>query len=200
MLKKILLGIFILGMVAIATILILSTYIHHQRVTFAETPWSSNSETHKGAPITVVDFVDYTCPYCHEFHPILNAATANDPSFNIIIKPVAVLGEKSEELGMIILAAGLQKQDGNLHNAIMKLPHPFTSDAIYKAAENLGLNMDKLREDAASDEMRITIRRNNSLFLALGFKGVPTILINGRSYSPTGDMPDATTLKAILKK
>lgn len=202
MIKKILLGFLILGMVAFAAILIFNAHIHYSRVQLAEKPWSVNSESRKGAPITIVDFVDYSCPYCHEFHPILHTATKDDEQFNIIIKPVGLLGENSEKIAMIILAAGLQKQDGHLHNLIMTtLPHPFTPDDVYNAAATIpDINMDKLREDSIADEMKIIMRQNNSLFYALGFNAVPTILINGRSYSPTDEMPDAKTLKSILTK
>jgi protein-disulfide isomerase len=199
MIKKILLGILMLGMVALAAILIFENYVYNQRVKFAELPWSSNSETNKDAPITIVNFVDYSCPYCHEFHPLLNQAIENDNSFNIVIKPVGLLNQNSEDIAMIIMAAGLQKQDGDLHNAIMKLPHPISPDDVYKAAETLPIDMNKLRDIATSDEMRIALKQNNNLFYTLGFKAVPTILINGRAYSPTGDMPSPDTLKKILK-
>lgn len=200
MIKKILIGILILGVAAAAAIFTDAYREAARRVAVAEKVWNPSSQSNPSGTIKIVEFIDYSCPYCHEFFPILEQATADNKNINIILRPLGVLNEDSKKIGAIILAAALQNKEYELHKAAMKLPYPFTAEQVFSEAERLGLDMKKLKEDATLDEFKILMLQNAEVHHSLGFRETPALLINGKIYVPNGPMPTPNDLKTIIEK
>jgi protein-disulfide isomerase len=162
-------------------------------------PWAVSAQTNPNGKIIIVEFLDYSCPQCHRFHPILNGATKNNQNTNIIIRPIGLLGEDSTKMARLVIAAGFQNKAMQLHKKIMSMATPPTIDIIFDSAKHLGLNMDQLKTDSESDASMKILKINEAVFRLTKMGGVPALLINGQNYIPD-PMPNATTLKTIIYK
>lgn len=209
MIKKILLGILMLGMTAIAVIFVWNSFQKNIYVQVAETPWATSAQTAPSlakipkikqteGTITIVEFIDYSCPYCRQFFPILRTATAGNPHVNIMIRPVGLLSEDSLLIAGIITAAAEQNKAMELHDSVMSTPEFITPDQVYEHAKTLGLDIVKLRVEADSKKTADTIKMNKALHKKLGLAVIPSLLINGNRYAPLDGMPTADELKTII--
>ena len=66
---------------------------------------------------TMVEFLDYNCGFCRELHPAIKDFLDIRKDVRYIARPIAVLGEGSERLARIALAAGLQDKFWEMHDA-----------------------------------------------------------------------------------
>lgn len=120
--------------------------------------------------ITIYEFSDYQCGYCRRVFSFLDAAAARG-EIKIKVIELPVLGETSEKLAKVALAAWQQGKYENYHRLLMRIPPP-------KTAEDMALLNDGLEaDDAAIEEM---LRRNFAVANLLGVRGTPAFIINGR--------------------
>ena len=71
------------------------------------------------------------------------------------------------------LAAAKQGKYAAFHDAMFKLG-PVSPESVEAAARQAGLDLERARADAASDEVAQELARNHSLAGQLGFTGTPS--------------------------
>jgi protein-disulfide isomerase len=147
---------------------------HHQQV--YDDPNSPTAGNPKGN-VTLVEFFDYRCPYCKEVEPSLEKLAADDHQLRIVYKEFPVLGPDSQTAAHVALAARRQGKYDAFHRAMMAATGHIDEAVIYQVAANVGLDVDRLRQDANSPDIDKEIKDNIDLGNALDIDGTPGFII-----------------------
>jgi protein-disulfide isomerase len=136
------------------------------------------------APITLVEFSDFQCPYCAAAVPQVRAILKAYPAqirlvfkqFPLDIHPQANLAAAAA------LAAQKQGKFWPMHDA-MYAGRNLSRDAILEMARNAGLDLKKFQDDLTSTGVQEAIVRDTQDGETAGVEGTPTFFINGQKYN-----------------
>ncbi|WCE41467.1 thioredoxin domain-containing protein [Brevibacterium sp. BDJS002] len=140
------------------------------------------------APVTLVMFSDYQCPYCAAWNEetmptMMDYVDKGD--LRIEMRDLAVFGEESERAARAAYAAGLQGKYWEFHNAMFEGgEHPPKSelddDSLVATAKDLGLDPTKFKGDMNSVEAHDEFEANAQEGYSLGVASTPTFVIGGK--------------------
>lgn len=133
------------------------------------------------SPITIVEFSDYTCPYCQIFRPQLEKFVQDRPGrVKLIYKPFPI---ESHQNALVAAQAGEWGRDKGI---FWKLQEKlFTSPQASPAemagwARDLGQDGADLEEALTSERLLPKVRASQVEARAAGLRGTPTLYLNGR--------------------
>jgi len=129
--------------------------------------------------ISVVEFFDYNCGWCKKAVDEVNKLTKADPQVRIVMKELPIFGENSTTAAKAAMASIRQGKYWDFHLALMK-EKQVTKDNLFKIAEKVGLNVDKLKADMADPAIDAALKENASLAQELGIEGTPGFIIDSR--------------------
>jgi protein-disulfide isomerase len=131
--------------------------------------------------ITVVEFFDYNCGYCKRGLADVVKLVESDPKVRVVFKELPILSKGSAEAARVALAARNQGKYWELHRALLKARGQANEASALKLAEELGLDMEQLKADMESDEVKAEIAHSEALAKKMGVNGTPHFLIGDRS-------------------
>ncbi len=134
------------------------------------------------APVAIVEFSDFTCPYCQMVRPTLEAFVKAHPGrVKLFYKPFPIQGHPGAPDAA---QAGEWARDKGLfwpmHDAIFDDPSAHTPDALADLAREVGGDPADLRAALAERRYAAKIRASQDEAKAAGIKGTPTLFMNGR--------------------
>lgn len=154
----------------------------------------------KNAPVTIVAFTDFQCPFCARFHtPFQEALKAYPDKVNFIIKNYPLpFHPNAKPAAKVALAAGEQGKYFEMTDALLENQQMLNDDGYKEAAKKIGLNFDKLMKDlkdkdAVYEEM---INQDTQLSSSIDVRGTPTFFINGKKTMAR----DLDAIKAAIEK
>lgn len=124
----------------------------------------------------IVEFFDYNCPYCKRAAPEVAGLIADDPDLRVVMREWPILGQESEVAARASLAARAQGKYAAFHAALMAQQRA-NEVTIRRAAEEAGLDLDRLQADMKEPEVEAHIARSRELATQLGITGTPTFII-----------------------
>lgn len=131
--------------------------------------------------ITVVEFFDYNCGYCKRGLADVVKLVESDPKVRVVFKELPILSKGSAEAARVALAARNQGKYWEIHRALLKARGQANEASALKLAEQLGLDMEQLKVDMDSDEVKDEIARSEALAQKMGVNGTPHFLVGDRS-------------------
>jgi protein-disulfide isomerase len=141
----------------------------------APTDFVSGSKA-KGS-ISVVEFFDYNCGWCKKAVDELNKLTAADPNVRVVFKELPIFGGDSVTAAKAAMASVKQGKYWDFHVALMK-EKQVNKDNLFKIAEKVGLNVEKLQADMADPAIDAALKENAAIAQALGIEGTPGFLVD----------------------
>ena len=126
--------------------------------------------------VTVVEFFDYSCPYCKRVAPDVERLLDEDRDVRLVYKEWPILGPESVVAARAALAAREQGRYLEFHDRVMGLKD-VTEASVMRAARDLGLDADQLRADMSAPEVDAHIEQTMELAQALGITGTPAFVI-----------------------
>lgn len=139
------------------------------------------------APVTIVEWADFECPFCAATDPAFTKLLETHPrSVRLVFKnyPLSI-HEHAEKAARAAMAADKQGKFWDLHALMfdatrkeVKLDEP----TLTKLAKQAGLDMQRFTEDSASEAVADVVSRDRKQGNALDLKGTPLIYINGRHF------------------
>jgi len=132
------------------------------------------------AKVTVVEFFDYSCGYCHRLFPELKTVVEANPDVKFVFKPLSFLSDASVAAAKASLAAAKQGKFIEMHNALFGVQDRLTVEKIRAIAEEQGLDMVKYDSDINSDEIAQLMRNVSNLANKIQVNGVPVLFVNGK--------------------
>jgi protein-disulfide isomerase len=94
--------------------------------------------------VTIVEFFDYRCPYCKQVQPSIRELLGSDKQIRFVYKEFPVLGKESVFAGKAALAAARQGKYEPFHNALMANKGQLSDDVVFKTADSVGLDVERL--------------------------------------------------------
>lgn len=137
-----------------------------------------------GAPIQIVEFSDFECPYCAAASKQLRAVTAAYQGRVCVSLRQFPLGmHKNSRLAAdAAVAAGYQGKFTGMHDALFSHSKPLDRSAVLTCALELGLDQERFQKDLAAPYTLASVERDVQLGNQLEVQGTPTIFVNGRRY------------------
>jgi len=138
-----------------------------------------------GAPVTLVAFSDFQCPYCQRVNPTLKALEAKYPGklriafrdFPLSIHSNAV---KAAEAGQ---CAAEQGKFWEMYDVIFANQQKLQSDSLKALAKGIGLDQTRFDECLDSGRMTARIKASMAQGTSHGVSATPSFFINGRFLS-----------------
>jgi len=137
--------------------------------------------------ITVVEFFDYNCGYCKRGLADVTKLVETDPKVRVVFKELPILSKGSEQAAYVALAAKKQGKYWELHKAMLGAKGHMDEASALRIAEKLGLDMDKLKADMASPEVKAEIAKDEGLAKKMGVNGTPHFLVGDRAIPGAPD-------------
>jgi protein-disulfide isomerase len=134
------------------------------------------------APITVVAFSDFECPYCGRAHSTLQQVIREfDGRVRLVFKHFPLSGHpRAAPAARAALAAGNQGKFWEMHDLLFEHQRELEDDDIDAYAQQLGLDMEQFRRDLMSPELQRRIDSDRAEGQRVGVEGTPTLFVNGR--------------------
>jgi protein-disulfide isomerase len=150
------------------------------------------------APVTVVEYGDYQCPYCADMHPMLKSiAKGMGPQMRFVFRhmPLIEMHPYAQHAAEAAEAAGAQGKFWEMHDAILQQQSELGSDLLHQLAVKLKLDIEQFQSDLDERRFRPRVKRDFMGGMRSGVAGTPAFFINGKRYE--GPLNQASLLSAI---
>ncbi len=134
------------------------------------------------APITIVEFSDYQCPYCARVTPTLDKLRAAYPDkIRFIFKDFPLPNHpQAPKAAEGAHCAGEQSKYWEMHDRLFANPQALDVDTIKQHATTLGLDQAKFTQCLDSGKFADAVKAGMELGSKLGINSTPTLYVNGR--------------------
>lgn len=134
------------------------------------------------APVTIVVFGDFQCPFCARgFRTLQSLRKHHGDKLRIVYKHQPLSFHSHAFIAArAAMAAHAQGKFWAYHDGLYALEARFDEDDLVELARKVGLNMKKFHRAMQSAELDPLIEQDQSLAAALGVTGTPVFFINGR--------------------
>ena len=135
------------------------------------------------APITIVEFADYQCPFCARSEgPITQALQAYPTQARFVYKHFPLTANHPQALPAALAAAAAQKQGKfwEMHEILFANQRALSPEQIDGYAKKIGLDMKRFKADMDSDAVKEQVEADRRLARRAGVRGTPTVFVNGR--------------------
>jgi protein-disulfide isomerase len=137
--------------------------------------------------ITVVEFFDFNCGYCKRGLPEVQKLIQDDKKVRFVFKELPILSKGSGEAARVALAAKRQGKYWEFHQLMLGSKGHADEASALKIAASLGLDMDKIKKDMASDEVKSELQDMLALAKKMGINGTPHFLVGDKSIPGAPD-------------
>ena len=136
----------------------------------------------KNAPITMVVFSEFQCPFCKRIKPAFDKIEeAYGDKVKVVFKHNPLSFHKDAPLASeAALAAGAQGKFWPMHDILFANQRNLKREDLEKYAQEIGLNVDKFKSDLDSGKFKEQIKADQEEARKHGARGTPTSFINGR--------------------
>lgn len=150
------------------------------------------------APITLLEYGDYECPYCGEAYPLVKEiqerlgkklcfAFRNFPLANS--HPHAVHAAEASE------AADAQGRFWEMHDLLFENQNALEDEDLAQYASALGLDAERVIREVQSGQHQARVKEDFKSGMRAGVNGTPSFFINGERYDGPRDLE--TFLEAL---
>jgi protein-disulfide isomerase len=138
------------------------------------------------APVTLVEYGDYQCPYCRSAHFVVEQVRAHlGDQLRFVFRhmPLTQLHSQAEMAAEAAEAAGLQGKFWEMHRAIYEHQNELSAQMLTALAERLGLDMERFTNDLLTQRMRPRVKDDFMSAVRSGAAGTPSWFLNGERYN-----------------
>ena len=152
------------------------------------------------APVTMVEYSDFRCPFCGRFarevEPALVQRYVQDGLLRIEWHDYPAQGSESTALAIAGRAADAQGAFWTFHNAVYaNQQRTYDEKAIRELAGSIGLDLAQFDRDRATGGYALAARSDFDEGRQRGVRGTPSFFINGRAI--VGAQPVSVFVSAI---
>jgi protein-disulfide isomerase len=152
------------------------------------------------APVTLVEYGDYQCPYCGAAYPIIKDVQASmGDRLRFVFRnfPITTAHPQAEQAAEAAEAAGVQDRFWPMHDLLYENQRHLADENLLRYAGRLGLDVDSFGHDLAEHVHAARVHDDFMSGVRSGVNGTPTFYINGARHD---DSYDVDTLLAALNR
>jgi diadenylate cyclase len=145
----------------------------------------------KDAPVTLLKYGDYECPYCGEAHPVLKELqerVGQQVRFVFRHFPLDSAHPRARRAAQAAEAAASQGRFWEMHDLLYERQGELGEEDLMGYAAELGLDLRRFEEDLANDHHAWRIEEDRLGGDRAGVRGTPTLFVNGVRYTGTLDL------------
>jgi len=167
-------------------------------------PVSADSDHIQGpadAPLTLLEYGDYECPYCGEAYPIvkqLEEQLGDRMRFVFRNFPITTSHPHSEQAAEAAEAANGQGRFWEMHDYLYEHQRHLEDADLHAYAEQLGLDLDRFDRELADHTYAERVREDFMSGVRSGVNGTPSFYINGIRHDASYDYE--TLLSALERE
>lgn len=157
------------------------------------------------APITLVEYGDYECPYTGMAYPIVKELLkqfGNDKiSFVFRNFPLTDIHPHAQHAAEAAESAAAQGKFWNMHDYLFEHQKSLDDSYLFEYAKIVGLDIDKFKDDISRHVYAPLIKKSLKGGIDSGVEGTPTFFINGVRYEDSWDLKTfSQTVRRYLNK
>jgi predicted DsbA family dithiol-disulfide isomerase len=139
----------------------------------------------KDAPITLVEFSDFQCPYCYLAAPQLKQVLKAYPTqIKLIFKEFPLeMHSQAAFAATAAVAAQMQGKFWEMHDALFAIHTDLSRQAVLALASAVGLDVKRFESDLDSPAVRRAITQDMEDGNQAGVMSTPTLFIDGQRYN-----------------
>jgi predicted DsbA family dithiol-disulfide isomerase len=133
------------------------------------------------APVTLIVFSDFECPWCGRLEPVLDQLLNNNKEkLRIVFKHLPLpMHPHAEPAALAAIAAQKQDKFWQMHDALFQTTN-WTPNVIDETAQKIGLNMEKFKADMGNQETQLHLGKDKTDAQLADVSSTPSLFINGR--------------------
>jgi len=150
------------------------------------------------APVTLLEYGDFQCPYCGAAHPIVKEVQrllGKNLRFVFRHFPLTTIHPHAEHAAEAAEAAGAQKKFWQMHDVLFENQRALTDADVAAYAAALGLDTDQFVGELAVHAHAPRVKEDFMSGVRSGVNGTPTFFVNGVRHDGGYDL--VSLLRAI---
>ncbi|MFL5732898.1 MAG: DsbA family protein [Chloroflexia bacterium] len=147
------------------------------------------------APVTLVEYGDFECPYCGRAHPIIKEvqrALGDRLQFVFRNFPIATKHPHAQHAAEAAEAAGAQGKFWEMHDILYENQQALDDDSLVEYAGSIGLDVELFVHEMSTHRYTQRVREDFRSGINSGVNGTPTFFINGLRYDRSWDLRSLT--------
>ncbi len=148
-----------------------------------------NSNDHRfgnsAAPLELVEYGDYECPYCGRAYPIvkdIQRKLGSEMKFVFRNFPLSKIHAHAFSAAVATEAAGLQNKFWEMHDLIFENQNALDDENIFRFARTIGIDLERFKNDIQQKALIDKVEKDFESGLRSGVNRTPTFFINGKKY------------------
>ena len=157
------------------------------------------------APVTLVEFSDFQCPYCARANPALKEIESAYPNDVRIVWKHMPLSFHQNAMPAALAAEAAREQGGSakfwaMHDKLFANQASLSTEAYERYARELGLDVARFQRDMASPKIKARVEEDAKLAQKVGVNGTPTFLVNGERVVGSNALRSAVERQLAVAK
>jgi len=152
------------------------------------------------APVTLVEYGDYECPYCGAAYPIVKEVQARlGDTLRFVFRnfPITTSHPHAEQAAEAAEAAAAQRKFWEMHDLLYENQRRLGDQDLRGYADQLGLDVELFDKELVEHVHAPRVREDFMSGVRSGVNGTPSFYINGTRHD---DSYDLETLLAALEQ
>jgi protein-disulfide isomerase len=145
-----------------------------------------NIKGRENAPITLVEYGDFECPYCKLAYPIvkeIQKIEGDNLKFVFRNFPLSEIHSHAVHAACAAEAAAKQGKFWEMHDLLFENQEALEDQDLITYAKNLNLNIQQLKKDMTSEGIIKKVKSDFMGGVRSGVNGTPTFFINGIRFN-----------------
>jgi protein-disulfide isomerase len=144
----------------------------------------------KDAPVTVIEYGDFECPYCGRAEPAVRELLADFGDVRYVWRhlPLSDVHPNALRAAEAVEAAADQGAFWEMHDVLLDHQDDLRPRDLLAYAEQLGLDVERFRDDLRRQRWAPRIEEDVDSADMSGVTGTPTFFINGRKHDGAYDI------------
>jgi Na+/H+ antiporter NhaA len=147
------------------------------------------------APVTLVQYGDFECPYCAHAAPVIDKLLdhlGNELRYVFRHLPLNDVHPSAQVASEAAEAAGAQGAFWEMHDRLIRNPDALAPSDLYRHASELGLDLERFSDDLRRRRHAAHVTEDVQSADASGVSGTPTFFVNGRRHQGAYDIDTLT--------
>ena len=143
------------------------------------------------APLTLLEYGDYECPYCGAAYPIVEEVRERlGPRLRFVYRhfPLTNVHPHAEPAAEAAEVAGAQEHFWDMHDRLFQNQDTLESEDLVAHADALGLDVERFVDELANGVQAPRVRQDFLSGVRSGVNGTPTFYINDVRHDGSYDL------------